>query len=77
MAVIDELLAEATTAKNAALLEQLRAKLDNYWKHRPKSRWAVRLSKALLPSARFFPKNDSSCDPEDHHRLYMIIKDIY
>jgi hypothetical protein len=29
MAVIDELLAEATTAKNTALLEQLRAKRDD------------------------------------------------
>jgi hypothetical protein len=38
MAVIDELLAEATTAKNTALLEQLRAKLDDYWRYRQKSR---------------------------------------
>jgi hypothetical protein len=30
MAVIDELLAEATTPKYTALLEQLRAKLDDY-----------------------------------------------
>jgi len=32
MAVVDELLAKATTAKNTALLEQLRAKLDDYWR---------------------------------------------
>jgi hypothetical protein len=38
MAVIDQLLAEATTAKNTALLEQLRATLNGYWRHRPKSR---------------------------------------
>jgi hypothetical protein len=38
MAVIDELLAETTTAKNTALLEQLGAELDDYWRYRPKSR---------------------------------------
>jgi hypothetical protein len=38
MAVIDELLTEAATAKNTALLEQVRAKLDDYWKYRQKSR---------------------------------------
>jgi hypothetical protein len=38
MAVIDELLAEATSAKNTALLEQLRAKLNDYWSYRQKSR---------------------------------------
>jgi hypothetical protein len=38
MAVIDEFLAEATTAKNTALLEQLRAELDDHWRYRPKSR---------------------------------------
>jgi hypothetical protein len=38
MVVIDELLAEATSAKNTALLEQLRVKLDDYWRYRQKSR---------------------------------------
>jgi hypothetical protein len=37
MAVIDELLAEATTPKNTVLLEQLRAKLDDYWRYRQAS----------------------------------------
>jgi hypothetical protein len=37
-AVVDELLAEATIAKNTALLEQLRAELDDYWKYCQKSR---------------------------------------
>jgi hypothetical protein len=38
MAVINELLAEATTVKNTALLEQLRAELDDHWRYRAKSR---------------------------------------
>jgi hypothetical protein len=38
MVVIDEFLTEATTAKNTALLERMRAKLDDYWKYRQKSR---------------------------------------
>jgi hypothetical protein len=42
MAVIDELLAEATTPKNTVLLEQLRAKLDDYWRYRQESRWLCR-----------------------------------
>jgi hypothetical protein len=37
MGVIDELLAGASIAKNTARLEQLRVKMDDYWRHRPKS----------------------------------------
>jgi hypothetical protein len=37
MEVIAELLAGASTAKNTARLEQLRVKMDDYWRQRPKS----------------------------------------
>jgi Pyruvate phosphate dikinase, AMP/ATP-binding domain len=36
MRVMEQLLAGTSTAKNTARLEQLRVKMDNYWRHRPK-----------------------------------------
>jgi hypothetical protein len=48
MAVIDQLLAEATTAKNTALLEQLRGELDDHWRYPLKFQCAVPLSETLL-----------------------------
>ena len=38
MTVIGELLAEATTTKNTAMLKQLRATLDDYWRYHQKAR---------------------------------------